>query len=490
MNLRKSLTIGALAMATASCSLDMSRYPSATKDTADSSQQIPSDGIAHLTIDTSKTYQTLEGFGAAVAWYAESLAAFPSDSPINDLAFRDLGLDILRFRNRYGRLDQNSSSDITAEATVLQRATQSLGRAPKVLLSSWSPPASLKASGRENCTSSDPNNKANCTLARDASNNFVYDQFAAYIVSSLSYYAGAGIHPDFLSIQNEPNYVPNSWEGCYFQPSETSDFPGYDKALTAVSGALASLDTVPKMIGPEPISLSSGSLGAYVNDTARPLLYGLAHHLYSSNVWRAPDGYLAQMSDANTVAAGRPLFETEFDTQNDGNVAGGFETAWVMHNSLAIEGVSAFLYWGLVWGGRTGTTPSGGLIWLTGTAYTPRDQYYAVRHFARFTDPGYQRVDTQSSESDVRVSAYLAPDQQQLTIVVLNTGLVEAQVKLDSMNYDAASSETYRTTFVTGDGGTSETWHDLGPFDTSQLFPMPSHSVATIVFHASAPDAQ
>ncbi len=488
MNFTERKIFGALALLAAGCSMD--RYSSNPSGVTVNNDAAPSDGIAHLSIDADTHYQTLEGFGAAVAWYAESLAAFPSDSPIFDLAFRDLGLDMLRFRNRYGRQDQGSSSDITAEVTILQRATQSLGHLPKILLSSWSPPASLKASGFENCTNNDPNNKTDCTLAKDSSNNFVYDQFADYFVAALNYYATSGIHPDYLSIQNELNYVPNGWEGCYFEPTETNDFPGYDEALSAVRGALASVGNTPKIIGPEAYSLSNGALGSFVTDTTRPMLDGVAHHLYSSNYWRTPDSYLSQMMDANQTAAGLPLFETEFDTQNDGNVAGGFETAWVIHNALAVEGVSTFLYWGLVWGGKPGQTPSGSLLWLVGNQYTIRDQYYAMRHFARFTDPGYERVAAQSTSSDVRVSAYLAPDNSQLTVVMLNTGFNNAQVEIDAVNgFTQGTSELYRTTFVSGDGGTSETWNPLGSLNPNQPLPMPSHSVVTLVLHASASDA-
>ncbi len=474
---------GTIALLVVGCSLD--RYPSESDAGIPIADAAPSDGFVHLAVDASLRYQTLEGFGAAVAWYAETLAAFPADSPVYDVAFRDLGLDIIRFRNRYGRQDAGNSSDITAETQILQRATQSLGHAPKVLLSSWSPPGPLKGSGLENCT----NDKTTCTLTKDANGRYVYDQFATYFVDALNYYTTVGIRPDYLSIQNEPDFVPNGWEGCYFSPTETTTYPGYDAALSAVHSAIAQQNPGLKIIGPENYSLANGALGNYLVTATRGLLYGAAHHLYQSNFWRAPDTYLASMTDAKTSAAALPLFETEFDTQGDGNLTGGFETAWVMHNALAVEGVSAFLYWSLVWGGGVGQTP-GGLIWLAGGQYTIRDQYYAVRHFARFTDPGYTRVDAQSNSSDVRVSGYLAPDNSQLTLIILNTGLGDTQVKLDSTkNFTTEASEIYRTIYRTGDAGTSEYWSSLGSLDSNQPLLMPSHSVATLVLHTEISDA-
>ena len=471
----------------------MDRYPSKLDAGISGKDSPPSDGFAHLSIDADAHYQTLEGFGAAVAWYAETFAAFPDGSPVYDLAFRDLGLDIIRFRNRYGRQDKNNSSDITAEARILQQATLSLGHAPKVLLSSWSPPGSLKASGLENCS----NDKTTCTLAKDSSGQFVYDQFATYFVNALKYYAASGIRPDYLSIQNEPDYVPNGWEGCYFLPSESANYPGYDRALSAVHSALGTTSAAPRFIGPESYSLSSSSLGSFQMSAIDDLLYGIAHHMYQSNYWRTPDNYLVSMQDADSASNGLPLLETEFDAPGDNNTSGGFETAWVMHNALAVEGVSAFLYWSLVWPGTTTQTP-GGLIWLTYAQdptqppnYAARAQYYAVRHFARFTDPGFVRVSAQSNSNDVRASAYLSPDASQLTIVVLNVGVSDAQVKIDAINnFTAAASETYMSIFREGDAGTSEYWNDLGTVKPNLPLTMPSQSVATLVLYTDTPDAQ
>lgn len=482
MRLRSSLLLGALALATASCSLDMSR-----RDTNNGKTDTKPDNVAHLTIDVGTQYQTLIGFGAAVAWYGNAITGFASDAPINDLAFHDLGLDVLRLRDRYGRLDPNNSSALTEEVTILQRATASLGHPPKILLSSWSPPASLKASGRENCSDNDVNNGSNCTLLKDA-NGFVYDQFARYFVDSLEYYADAGIVPDYLSIQNEPNYVPNGWEGCYFSGTESATFPGYDKALSAVRTALASVTDAPALIGPETISLDNGALDEYVSTATHGLYDGAAHHLYSGTAWREPDSQQSRMRDAKQTAGNLPLFQTEFDTQNATGTEGGFETAWVIHNSLAIEGLSTFLYWGLVWSGSPTQSPSGGLIWVTRdqttktSSFQLRDHYYAMRHFARFTDPGYVRVDASSTLASVRVSAYLAPDSSQLTLVLLNVGSKEAPVTLDAPTaYSGNHTVAYRTVFRPADPDAAEYWVQQEGFDLAQPFTLPSRSVLTVV---------
>jgi glucuronoarabinoxylan endo-1,4-beta-xylanase len=456
---------------------------------------VPSDGIAHLVVDVGKQHQTLVGFGAAVAWYANAITGFASDAPINDIAFRDLGLDIIRLRDRYGRQDQNNSSVITDEVTIVERATASLGHPPKILLSSWSPPASLKASGRENCSDSDANNGLNCTL-RKGESGFPYDEFAKYFVDSLDYYADAGIVPDYLSIQNEPNFVPNGWEGCYFAGSESALYPGYDKALSAVRNALASVADAPALIGPETISLDNDALDEYVTNDTQSLYAGVAHHLYSGKAWQDPDSQLSLMRSATDTAGNLPLFQTEFDTQNASGSDGGFETAWVMHNSLAVEGLSAFLYWGLVWSGGPTQDPSGGLIWVTRDSttkeysYKLRDHYYAMRHFARFTDPGYVRVDASSTLASVRVSGYLAPDSSQLTLVLLNVSSKDAPVKLDTLTgYSGRYTSAYRTLFRPAEPAAAEYWQQQEGFDLTQQFTLPPRAVLTVVLSTAASDA-
>ena len=100
-----------------------------------------------------------------------------------------------------------------------------------------------------------------------------------------------------------------------------------------------------------------------------------------------------------------------------------FDTAWLINNALTVENVSAYIYWELVW---NNSTPPTGLVTIgesTGDApYTINDIYYALKHFARWTDPGWVRVDTTSTVSAVRASAFASPDGSSLTLVLLNTG--------------------------------------------------------------------
>jgi glucuronoarabinoxylan endo-1,4-beta-xylanase len=194
-------------------------------------------GAAVVTLLPAERHQTLEGFGASVAFYIDR-AVGNSPAGLYQVLFPELGLDILRFRNRYERTE-SGDGDLAQEVEILRRATQALGKPPKLMLSSWSPPAALKANGRERCLGND-----DCTLKRE-NGQFVYGKFGDYWHDSLAHYASIGVVPDYVTIQNEPDFIPPDWEGCKFAPTETAQYPGYDRALAAVYEKVAALPSPP-----------------------------------------------------------------------------------------------------------------------------------------------------------------------------------------------------------------------------------------------------
>ena len=114
----------------------------------------------------------------------------------------------------------------------------------------------------------------------------------------------------------------------------------------------------------------------------------------------------------------------------------------------------------------------------------PRDQYYSLKHYARFTDPGDVRIGATDRLGGRFVSrrSCLRP-RNRITVVLLNAGANPAAVRVDRGGFAVAHSETYRTTFrTTYRPGQSEVWMDLGEVATASAVPLPSRSVATVVF--------
>jgi glucuronoarabinoxylan endo-1,4-beta-xylanase len=429
---------------------------------------------ARVTLAPGEWHQRLEGFGASLAWHMDKIVGDQAPPGIYDVLFPELGLDILRLRNRYHRA-KPEDSNLGEEVEILRRATQALGHPPVIMMSSWAPPSALKADGHEDC-----HGNKDCTLAREGG-QFVYGKFADYWRDSLQHYATLGIVPRWISIENEPSFIPPSWEGCKFDPAETADYPGYDRALAEVHARLATLPAPPELLGPEVLGIHWSLLQKYLAAMNSDLVAGVAHHLYErgpDNIWDwrdpGPDSFVDEMQAAAAAAAPRPLYQTEFGTDEDHGVDGGFETAWLIHHSLVEEGVVAFLYWDLIW------ERSSGLVSINGRSVKIRDQYYALEHYARFTDPGYVRVGARADAPSIRPSAFVSPAGDQLTVVVLNTGSAPADVRLDAGGFQAARVSVHRTVFRPG---ASDTWRDLGALAAGAPVPLPARSAATIVLH-------
>jgi len=47
--------------------------------------------------------------------------------------------------------------------------------------------------------------------------------------------------------------------------------------------------------------------------------------------------------------------------------------------------------------------------------------FYTFKHFSAFIHAGWQRVETATDNSGLRISAFTSPDEKQLTVVIINT---------------------------------------------------------------------
>jgi glucuronoarabinoxylan endo-1,4-beta-xylanase len=420
---------------------------------------------ATLTVDVGQRFQIIEGFGASVAWYGDWLTTHPRKRELYELLFRELGLDILRLRNAYREIGGNFDP---VAAELVSEATSSLGHAPRVLLTSWSPPARLKANGKTDCRG-----ESTCTLKQE-NGSFVYSDFADYWLQALHAYAGLGVNPTWISIQNEPDFIPPSWEGCRLDATEGT-YPSYQKALAAVRAGLERDQLRVGVLGPEVTGLKGDKVQSYAASLDLDLLDGIASHLYEGQSWRLPDSYLPEMRGVAAQMGAKPIFQTEFSIPGG---AGAFETAWLIRNSLVELGASAYLYWDLIWTGEDGLIsiedPQQIGQWRTAKGYRIRDTYYSLKHFAAFTEPGDERVAAVSAEPAIAPVAFRSDDGRRLTVVALNTGQQSYRLRVDVPDASYSGGELYRTSAV-------ERCQAVGSFIAGQSFTMPPRSIATVV---------
>jgi glucuronoarabinoxylan endo-1,4-beta-xylanase len=421
-----------------------------------------------VSIDTTARAQTMVGFGASLAFYVNWLTDHPSKDAIYDLIFRDLGLDVLRVGNWL----QSSATDAPT-AEVVARAAASLGAPPKLLMSSWSPPAAMKSN----------NDTSNGGTLIQQNGAYAYDQLGAWWASSLAVYAAAGVHPDFISMQNEPDFTA-SWQSCRFAATETATRAGYGPALAATAAALAAQGTAPapQLLGPELSGLGGNRLATYLAGLDASMLGGIAHHLYTGgDMTASPDSYADAMTAAAAAANGKPLFMTEYSPTSPDF----FNTALMIHDAVTVEGVSAYLYWGLIWAPpAAGASPTGLVTtespfspdtWTTPQGYIVNPAYYAIKHYARWIDAGWQRVGVASSASGIRASAFASPDGATVTVVLLNADGAAHAVGVTSGAFTFTTSAIYRT------DGVAEQTAPVGALGAGGVVTVPSMGAATVV---------
>merc|ERR1712228_753495 len=91
--------------------------------------------------------------------------------------------------------------------------------------------------------------------------------------------------------------------------------------------------------------------------------------------------------------------------------------------SLSVEGVSAYIFWDLIWGGSGHMieldNPWDSSSWRNPGGYTLDRTYFVFKQFARFIQPGWVRVSASSDNASLKATAFLSPAGA-LSVVVVN----------------------------------------------------------------------
>lgn len=392
-------------------------------------------GAASITVNTATRYQAIEGFGGGAVYYTNWISAHPYKAEIYDTVFTGLGLSYLRI----GNWDQDSTKTdaLTQTAEIVQAGKSRLGSRMKVLMSSWTPPASLKANN--NIKGGTSNN----TLKK-VNNAYVYDQFAHWWARSLAHYAAAGVVPDVISIQNEPDMNP-SYEGMMLAKSQ-GDTAGYPQALAAVHDTLAKMATRPRIFGPEPLGIGYSNFQGYMNALDASDLDGYAYHLYHGNnatqneKYQDLDGFNTILQTLASSYSTKPALMTEFCPMRSPAQTQGSDLlslARLIRNALVHGNTVGYINWELIYADwRDPQENISQMIhmenpwvavadrptkWKYPKGYTIGPEFHGMRHFSKFITPGWNRISSTSSDAAVPVVAFASTDNDSLTLVAINT---------------------------------------------------------------------
>jgi O-glycosyl hydrolase len=423
-----------------------------------------------VSIDPSSRYQTLVGFGASLNHEDDLIVGLPNKARLFDVMFVESGFDVVRIRNRY---EPGNGPRLAAAGEIVSAATARRDRPVTIFLSGVSPPAALKANGNRLCGASD----LDCTLIRNAGGNFDYASFAQHWRDSLTAYEQVGIHPDLVSIQSNADWVPmgEASEACHFLPNEgvgsvttldgrvlQAEFAGYAEAMEAVVASTSTLPAQYSFSGPEVGAL--GALGAYADALLR--VQTLSYHVFDID----PAAVDIESFDAVrnlSDSSGKPSIQSAMQ-------ADGFGTAILAHYSLAVGNSAGYLQQHFV--ADTFDSTSTALIGATAETIEKLPAYHALSHFARFTEPGWVRVEANADSPSVLSSAWSAPDGSALTVVLVNPS--DAAVSVELVLAPPASIRNATVVRTVFDG--VERSQNLGRLAAQPIVRLPGKSILSV----------
>lgn len=428
---------------------------------------------ARVSVDESQQFQALVAIGAGFSYVVDEVAQHPRKAALLDAMFAESGLTMLRLRNRFG---QQGEGDLTTTGEIVSAATERLGRSPEIIVTSSSPPPELKQNDSNWCEG----NPETCTLVRLDDGSFDYAGLASHLRASVDAHTAAGVDVSYLSIQNNPNWVPptgDANEACRFLPAQGTatvmtdagevevEYPGYAEALDAVQSQLSDMSSPPQLVGPDTTNYTQ--VAEYLAELDPSDVAAIGHHLYGTDTTNLDNAALSALGDLGEQYD-RPLFQSEMYTDP-------LTTAVLMHASFAVEGVAVYLHNVLVASARD-IRPDG-LINLTSDDFTLGDSYHVIGQYSQHINPGWVRVAADSNTNDLLASAWMSPESDSLVIVLTNSGTTAQTVQLEAPTNAPEPTAVTRTTLAGVERSAK-----LGALPSGGIVVVPAHSIVTVTF--------
>lgn len=437
---------------------DSAHYRSATVSTA--LTVTPASNTAAIDFGVPK--QTIRGFGGSAAWYYSKM----SDGRLNVLfgtgLADSLGLSILRLR--IAPADWNASTqtaDTSQWSAEMDNGAAAQARGALVFASPWSPPASMKI----------VNTDRSSPLYSGRLDPAMYANYAKYLNAYIRYAASRNVNLYAVSLQNEPDWDPQTYESCLWSADEMKSWAGAYGA-SAISG------TPTKLMAPESFYFSQATTDTLLADPkAAGNIAIVGGHLYGG----------AATYPGSAAKLGKEVWMTEhfLDSVNKSDTKSSWPTsiddamaiAKEIHDGLTLSQYNAYVHWWLV--NSNDSTPTG----LIGTNDTPTYFGIGMKHYSYFIRPGYVRYDTTSlPQKGVRVSAFGTPSgaaDNKAVVVLVNENAVD--VNLSASINPAGRALTALTPYRTTATATFERQPAIGVSGNAFTVLLPAKSITTLV---------
>ena len=399
-------------------------------------------------VDETEVYQPIEGFGAATTdtamynLYEIAKVKQPAqfDQAVKDLFTRQgngIGLSFLRnpmgasdlARSVYSFDDNKDANGVPQPDSALTNFSITHDQTDiipflllakqanpqiKIMANPWSPPGWMKTS----------NNMIGGSLLPT-----MYDPFAQYFVKYIKAYQSVGITIDYISLQNEPLFVPSNYPGmCMLATSASTDCMSLtppsstDQQTALFSHVLPALTnaglTTKALVYDHNWDRGDYPQNVLLNQTNVTQIAGVAWHGYG--------GTPGVMTVIHNMFPTMGQFETEhsgFVTNSDQAKVDFPEIIQNMRNWAR-----AFVKWSLSvdenqgpHAGGCGTCSPIALVNSTTGNITYSIEYYTLGHFSKYVLPNANRVYSSNAQGIV-TAAFVnpAPDNSRV-LVAYNT---------------------------------------------------------------------
>jgi len=432
-----------------------------------------------IDINLSKTYQTINNFGASDAWSCQFVGNWPDDkrNKIADLLFsrennadgspKGIGLSLWRFNIGAGSAQQGDDSGIKDE---WRRAESFLNKDGSY---NWQNQAAqvwfLKAAKQRGVkqflgfNNSPPvqftiNSKS---YANGGKVNIAPDKYDAYATFLAKVVKGveqvSKVKFDYISPINEPQ-----WDWSDGGQEGTPYFNNQVAAITRSLSAALLKKNLPTQINiaeagqieylysehnrPGRASQISAffdkSSADYIGNLANVVPAISAHSYFTTSPYRAAVEKRKQLANVVATVPGLEYWQSEYCIlgDNEGEIKGegrdlsitsGLYIARVIHNDLVNANATAWHWW-------LSVSPydyKDGLVYIdkskTDGQYQSSKMLWALGNFSRFVRPGARRVEASSSlgTDGLLASSYLNTNNELVTVIV-NSDNEEREVQL------------------------------------------------------------
>jgi O-glycosyl hydrolase len=421
----------------------------------------PSDSTQAITVDTTRRYQEITGFGASITDSSAWLIGTKLDAAQRDAVMRDLfssqGIGLSFIRQPMGASDLSASGnysydDMPAGQTdptlanfsidhdrayiipVLRQARQ-LNPQLTIMANPWSPPGWMKTS----------DNMVTGQLRADA-----YQPLAGYFAKFLQAYAAAGVPVRYITPQNEPMYEPATYPGMFLPAEQERDFIKNNLGPTLradhLKTGIMAWDHNWDLFGyPETI---------YADPAAAAYVTGTAWHCYAGDP-------TAQSLVHNDYPA-KPAWESECSGGTwEGDDQAGFAGAMGLVVNSSRNWAKGVIRWNMALDQNNGPTNNGcdtcrGVVTVAPDAtgkytYTKTVDYWALGQASKFVHPGARRVASNTfGAGDLQDVAFVNRDGS-TALVVFNAGTAARTFRVNwgdkslrySLNGGAAATFTW-----------------------------------------------